>query len=40
MCSFFKRDMMAALETQKPTVGEQDLLLQKKFTEEYGQEGS
>jgi vacuolar protein-sorting-associated protein 4 len=33
-------DMMAALVTQKPTVGEKDLLLQKKFTEEFGQEGS
>jgi hypothetical protein len=32
--------MMAALVTQKPTVGESDLLLQKKFTEEFGQEGS
>jgi len=33
-------DMTAALNTQKPTVGEKDLLLQKKFTEEFGQEGS
>ncbi|CAF3543956.1 unnamed protein product [Rotaria socialis] len=33
-------DMEAALVTQKPTVGEKDLLLQKKFTEEFGQEGS
>jgi len=33
-------DMMAALATQKPTVGEKDLLLQTKFTQEYGQEGS
>ncbi|CAF3360757.1 unnamed protein product [Rotaria socialis] len=33
-------DMVAALSTQKPTVGESDLLLQKKFTEEFGQEGS
>ncbi|CAF0812690.1 unnamed protein product [Adineta steineri] len=33
-------DMLAALNTQKPTVGEKDLLLQKKFTEEFGQEGS
>jgi len=32
--------MMAALVTQKPTVGEKDLQLQKKFTEEFGQEGS
>ncbi len=32
--------MMAALVTQRPTVGEKDLLLQKKFTEEFGQEGS
>jgi hypothetical protein len=32
--------MVAALATQKPTVGEADLLLQKKFTQEYGQEGS
>jgi len=32
-------DMMAALATQKPTVGEKDLLLHKKFTQEYGQEG-
>ncbi|UJR13877.1 hypothetical protein I4U23_000885 [Adineta vaga] len=33
-------DMLAALSTQKPTVGETDLILQKKFTEEFGQEGS
>jgi len=33
-------DMLAALATQKPTVGESDLLLHKKFTEEFGQEGS
>lgn len=32
--------MIAALQTQKPTVGEADLLKQKKFTEEFGQEGS
>jgi hypothetical protein len=32
--------MLAALVTQKPTVGETDLLLQKKFTQEFGQEGS
>lgn len=32
--------MMAALVTQKPTVAEKDLLLQTKFTEEFGQEGS
>ena len=31
---------MAALATQKPTVGEADLKLQVKFTEEFGQEGS
>ncbi len=36
----FQNDMVAALATQKPTVGEKDLLLQKKFTEEFGQEGS
>jgi vacuolar protein-sorting-associated protein 4 len=33
-------DMTAALNTQKPTVGEKDLLLHTKFTEEFGQEGS
>ncbi|CAF2339249.1 unnamed protein product [Rotaria sp. Silwood2] len=33
-------DMLAALVTQKPTVGESDLLSQKKFTQEFGQEGS
>jgi len=33
------KDMLAALSTQKATVGEGDLLLQKKFTEEFGQEG-
>ncbi|CAF1328459.1 unnamed protein product [Rotaria sp. Silwood1] len=33
-------DMIAALSTQKPTVGEVDLLKQVKFTEEFGQEGS
>jgi hypothetical protein len=32
--------MLAALATQKPTVGESDLLLQVKFTGEFGQEGS
>jgi hypothetical protein len=32
--------MLAALATQKPTVGEGDLKLQQKFTEEFGQEGS
>jgi len=32
--------MIGALSTQKPTVGESDLLLHKKFTEEFGQEGS
>ena len=32
--------MMGALNTQKPTVGEADLRLHKKFTEEFGQEGS
>lgn len=32
--------MTAALNTQKPTVGEKDLELQKKFTQEFGQEGS
>jgi hypothetical protein len=31
--------MMTALAMQKPTVDDADLLLQKKFTEEYGQEG-
>jgi hypothetical protein len=31
--------MLAALSTQKATVGENDLLLHKKFTEEFGQEG-
>ncbi|CAF0730036.1 unnamed protein product [Adineta ricciae] len=33
-------DMAAALATQKPTVGEDDLKLQQKFTQEFGQEGS
>ncbi|CAF3186221.1 unnamed protein product [Rotaria sp. Silwood2] len=33
-------DMVAALSTQKPTVAESDLFKQKKFTEEFGQEGS
>ncbi|CAF4009911.1 unnamed protein product [Rotaria sordida] len=33
-------DMLAALSTQKPTVGDADLTKHKKFTEEYGQEGS
>lgn len=33
-------DMLAALNTQKPTVGEKDLDQQKKFTQEFGQEGS
>lgn len=33
-------DMMGALNTQKPTVGEADLRFHKKFTEEFGQEGS
>ena len=32
--------MLAALVTQRPTVGEADLKQHKKFTEEYGQEGS
>jgi hypothetical protein len=32
--------MLGALDTQKPTVGEKDLLLQIKFTQEFGQEGS
>lgn len=33
-------DMLAALSTQKPTVGEADLKQQIKFTQEFGQEGS
>jgi len=33
-------DMLAALATQKPTVGEADLALHIKFTQEFGQEGS
>lgn len=32
--------MIAALLTQKPTVGESDLLKQTEFTKEFGQEGS
>ncbi len=40
MSYYFQSDMMGALVTQKPTVGEKDLLLQQKFTEEFGQEGS
>jgi hypothetical protein len=32
--------MLAALATQKPTVGEKDLEMHKKFTQEFGQEGS
>lgn len=32
--------MMAALSTQKPNLREGDLIKYKKFTEEYGQEGS
>ncbi len=32
--------MLAALATQKPTVGEADLLAHTKFTQEFGQEGS
>ena len=32
--------MVAALLTQKPTVGEADLVKQIKFTQEFGQEGS
>jgi hypothetical protein len=32
--------MMAALATQKPTVGEKDLVKQQQFTDEFGQEGS
>jgi len=32
--------MLAALSTQKPTVGEADLKQQIKFTQEFGQEGS
>ncbi|CAF3933450.1 unnamed protein product [Rotaria sordida] len=33
-------DMLAALSTQKPTINEKDLIKFRKFTEEYGQEGS
>jgi len=33
-------DMLAALSTQKPTVGEADLKEQIKFTQDFGQEGS
>jgi hypothetical protein len=32
--------MLAALNTQKPTVGENDLEKYRKFTEDFGQEGS
>lgn len=32
--------MLGALATQKPTVGEEDLTKQKKFTQDFGQEGS
>jgi vacuolar protein-sorting-associated protein 4 len=33
------RDMLNSLHTQKPTVNEADLVKQKKFTEDFGQEG-
>jgi hypothetical protein len=32
--------MIAALSTQKPTVHEKDLIKYRKFTQEFGQEGS
>ncbi len=32
--------MLAAIATQKATVGEHDLVKYQKFTEEFGQEGS
>jgi hypothetical protein len=32
--------MVAALATQKATVGEGDLVKYQRFTEEFGQEGS
>jgi hypothetical protein len=32
--------MLAALSTQKPNLNERDLIKYRKFTEEYGQEGS
>ncbi|CAF1109139.1 unnamed protein product [Rotaria sordida] len=32
-------DMLAALATQKPTVGENELVKYQKFTQEFGQEG-
>lgn len=32
--------MMAALSTQKPNLREGDLVKYRKFTQEYGQEGS
>jgi hypothetical protein len=31
--------MLAALVTQRPTVGEKELLKFQEFTEEFGQEG-
>jgi len=34
------QDMLGALLTQKPTVGVKDLNEHRKFTQEYGQEGS
>ncbi|CAF0870649.1 unnamed protein product [Adineta steineri] len=33
-------DMLAALNTQRPTVGSDELAKYQKFTEEYGQQGS
>lgn len=33
------RDMLGSLQTQKPTVNENDLEKHRKFTEEFGQEG-
>jgi hypothetical protein len=32
--------MSAALSTQKPNLNDHDLIKYRKFTEEYGQEGS
>mgnify|MGYP002377920918 CR=1 FL=1 len=32
--------MLAALSTQKANLNEQDLMKYRKFTEDYGQEGS
>lgn len=34
-----KRDMLQSLQTQKPTVNEKDLEMQRKWTDEFGMEG-